>query len=64
MYGTVLHSGLDSESGVFMMRFDRSESRLLTTNCDKTIKFYKEDENATEETHPVDWKPNYKKKRY
>lgn len=55
---------LDSESGVFSMQFDKSESRLLTTNCDKTIKFYREDENATPETHPVNWAPSYKKKRY
>ena len=37
---------LDSESGVFAMAFDRSESRLVTCEADKTIKIYKEDEEA------------------
>merc|ERR1712176_106490 len=55
---------LDSENGIFGCVFDRSESRLLTLNCDKTIKLFKEDDQATPETHPVEWKPDYKKKRY
>lgn len=55
---------LDSENGVFAMCFDKSESRLLTMNCDKTIKMFREDENATPDTHPVEWKPDYKRKRY
>lgn len=37
---------LDSESGVFAMGFDRSESRLVTCEADKTIKIYKEDDEA------------------
>jgi len=28
--------------------------RLITGECDKTIKMYKEDESATPETHPID----------
>jgi pleiotropic regulator 1 len=28
-------------------------NRLITGECDKTIKIYKEDEEATEETHPI-----------
>ncbi|CAK8686552.1 unnamed protein product [Clavelina lepadiformis] len=56
---------LDSESGVFAMAFDRSESRLVTCEADKTIKIYKEDEEATEESHPVNWKPEIvRKKRF
>lgn len=31
-----------------------THSRLITTECDKTIKIYKEDTEATPETHPVD----------
>ena len=27
--------------------------RLITTECDKTIKIWREDENATPETHPL-----------
>lgn len=37
---------MDSESGVFSMTFDQSGSRLITTEADKTIKIYKEDESA------------------
>lgn len=32
---------IDSESGIFSMTFDRSGSRLLATEADKTIKIYK-----------------------
>jgi len=37
---------LDSENGVFALAFDKSESRLVTCEADKTIKIYKEDEEA------------------
>lgn len=37
---------IDSESGIFSTTFDRSGSRLLATEADKTIKIYKEDESA------------------
>jgi pleiotropic regulator 1 len=37
---------IDSETGVFAMTFDQSGSRLLTCEADKTIKIYKEDDEA------------------
>lgn len=37
---------IDSEAGIFASTFDKSGSRLLTCEADKTIKIYKEDENA------------------
>ena len=37
---------LDSESGIFSMTFDMSGSRLITTEADKTIKIYREDDSA------------------
>ena len=37
---------MDSESGIFSMTFDMTGSRLITTEADKTIKIYKEDESA------------------
>ena len=37
---------LDSESGVFATAFDRTGSRLITCEADKTIKIWKEDETA------------------
>lgn len=41
---TIVQPGsLDSEAGIFAMTFDRSGSRLITTEADKTIKVWKED---------------------
>uniref|UniRef100_A0A336K8G0 Pleiotropic regulator 1 n=1 Tax=Culicoides sonorensis TaxID=179676 RepID=A0A336K8G0_CULSO len=54
---------MDSEAGIFAMTFDNSGSRLITTEADKTIKIYKEDETATEETHPINWRPEILKRR-
>ncbi|XP_067013526.2 pleiotropic regulator 1 [Anabrus simplex] len=54
---------MDSESGIFSMTFDQSGSRLITTEADKTIKIYKEDETASEETHPIHWRPEIIKRR-
>uniref|UniRef100_A0A8C2MB03 Pleiotropic regulator 1 n=1 Tax=Cricetulus griseus TaxID=10029 RepID=A0A8C2MB03_CRIGR len=61
-----VHCGsLDSESGIFACAFDQSESWLLTAEADKTIKVYSEDKTATEEAHPVSWKPEIiKRKRF
>jgi len=54
---------LDSEAGIFQMVFDHSGSRLITCEADKTIKIYKEDDSATEESHPINWKPEILKRR-
>ncbi|CAL8144107.1 unnamed protein product [Orchesella dallaii] len=54
---------MDSEAGIFAMTYDLSGTRLITTEADKTIKIYKEDEEATEESHPIDWKPDILKRR-
>uniref|UniRef100_A0A1A9VA04 Pleiotropic regulator 1 n=1 Tax=Glossina austeni TaxID=7395 RepID=A0A1A9VA04_GLOAU len=54
---------MDSEAGIFAMAFDQSGSRLITAEADKTIKIYKEDEEASEETHPVNWRPEILKRR-
>lgn len=48
---------LDCEAGVFSAAFDRSGTRLLTAEADKTIKVWKEDDNATPTSHPVVWDP-------
>jgi len=63
---TAAQSGsIESENGIFAMRFDMSGTRLITVEADKTIKMYKENEEANEETHPLQWKPNiFKKNRY
>uniref|UniRef100_T1GN06 Pleiotropic regulator 1 n=1 Tax=Megaselia scalaris TaxID=36166 RepID=T1GN06_MEGSC len=54
---------MDSEAGIFAMTFDHSGSRLITAEADKTIKIYKEDDEASEETHPVNWRPDILKRR-
>lgn len=54
---------MDSEAGVFAMTFDQSGSRLITCDADKTIKIYKEDDTATEDTHPINWRPEILKRR-
>mmetsp|Transcript_31760 Transcript_31760/g.38369 ORF Transcript_31760/g.38369 Transcript_31760/m.38369 type:complete len:497 (+) Transcript_31760:270-1760(+) len=43
---------LENEGGIFAMDFDVTGSRLITCEADKTIKMWKEDENATPESHP------------
>lgn len=54
---------MDSEAGIFAMCFDQSGTRLITAEADKTIKVYKEDDEASEETHPVNWRPELLKRR-
>lgn len=44
---------LSSEAAIFDIKFDRSSLRMITAECDKSIKIWKEDETATPETHPV-----------
>lgn len=56
---------IDSEAGIFACTFDHSGSRLLSAEADKTVKIFKEDESASEETHPINWKPELlKRKRF
>uniref|UniRef100_H2ST21 Pleiotropic regulator 1 n=1 Tax=Takifugu rubripes TaxID=31033 RepID=H2ST21_TAKRU len=65
IHAAVQPGSLDSESGIFACVFDSSESRLITAEADKTIKVYAEDNMATEESHPVNWKPEIlKRKRF
>lgn len=55
---------LDAEAGIMASTFDRTGLRLITGEADKTIKIWKEDENATPETHPVTWAPTLGRQRY
>ena len=43
---------MESEAGVFAATFDRTGTRLITVEADKTIKMWKQDEDASPETHP------------
>lgn len=59
-----LAGSLDSEAGIYALSYDQSGSRLITCEADKTIKFWKEDENATPETHPVHFRPPKDMRRF
>ncbi|KAG7299205.1 Pleiotropic regulator 1 [Plutella xylostella] len=63
LQAAVQPGSMDSEAGIFAMTFDQSGSRLITAEADKTIKIYREDETASEETHPVNWRPEILKRR-
>lgn len=41
---------IDSEAGIFACTFDQSGSRLLSAEADKTVKIFREYEDASEET--------------
>ncbi|KAI1814624.1 putative pre-mRNA splicing protein [Poronia punctata] len=55
---------LDAEAGIMSSTFDRTGLRLIVGETDKTIKIWKEDETATPETHPLDWKPSLGRRKY
>ena len=55
---------LDAENGIFASTFDKTGLRLITGEADKTIKIWKQDENATPETHPLEWKPTLGRQKY
>ncbi|KAH7441245.1 hypothetical protein KP509_03G030600 [Ceratopteris richardii] len=62
---TIVQPGsLDSEAGIYAMSYDITGTRLVTCEADKTIKMWKEDEKATPETHPVNFKPPKEIRRF
>ncbi|CAA7034474.1 unnamed protein product [Microthlaspi erraticum] len=55
---TIVQPGsLECEAGIYAACYDQTGTRLVTCEADKTIKMWKEDENATPETHPLNYKP-------
>jgi WD40 repeat protein len=46
LQAAVQPGSIDSEAGIFALQYDKSGSRLITAEADKTIKIYKEDETA------------------
>ncbi|CAH2053533.1 unnamed protein product [Thlaspi arvense] len=55
---TIVQPGsLECEAGIYAACYDQTGSRLVTCEADKTIKMWKEDENATPETHPLNFRP-------
>ncbi|KAF2862802.1 WD40 repeat-like protein [Piedraia hortae CBS 480.64] len=55
---------LDAEAGIMSSTFDLSGLRLITGEADKTIKMWKQDDAATEETHPLDWRPTLGRRKF
>ena len=51
-------------AGIYAMSFDVTGSRLVTCEADKTIKMWKEDETATEASHPIQFVPPRDIKRF
>lgn len=55
---------LAAEAGVMCSTFDRTGLRLITGESDKSIKIWRPDDEATEETHPLDWKPTLGRQKF
>lgn len=55
---------LDAEAGIMTSTFDHTGLRLITGEADKTIKVWKQDENATEENYPLDWRPTLGRQKF
>ena len=55
---------LDAEAGIMSSIFDKTGLRLITGEADKTIKVWREDENATPESHPLEWKPKLGRQKF
>lgn len=61
---TAQPGSLEAEAGIMASTFDRTGLRLICGEADKTIKIWKPDDEATPETHPLDWKPTLGRQRY
>jgi pleiotropic regulator 1 len=61
---TAQPGSLDAEAGVMSSTFDRTGLRLIVGEADKTIKVWKQDEEATPESHPLDWKPTLGRQKF
>ncbi|KAK1068792.1 pre-mRNA-splicing factor prp46, partial [Friedmanniomyces endolithicus] len=55
---------LDAEAGIMSSMFDLTGLRLVTGEADKTIKVWTQDESATEETHPLEWRPTLGRQKF
>lgn len=55
---------LDAEAGVMSSTFDLTGLRLITGEADKTIKVWKQDENETPESFPLEWKPTLGRQKF
>ncbi|KAI2601801.1 WD40 repeat-like protein [Hypoxylon sp. NC1633] len=55
---------LDAEAGIMSSTFDHTGLRLIVGEADKTIKIWKQDDKATPDTHPLEWKPTLGRQKY
>jgi len=63
-FSTPQSGSIQAEAGIQACCFDQTGTRLITAEVDKSIKIWKEDENATPESHPLKYKPPKRKSRY
>ncbi|KAI9695620.1 MAG: pre-mRNA-splicing factor prp46 [Candelina mexicana] len=61
---TAQPGSLEAESGLMSSIYDRTGLRLICGEADKTIKVWKQDDNATSETHPLEWKPTLGRQKF
>ncbi|KAI9801949.1 MAG: pre-mRNA-splicing factor prp46 [Sarcosagium campestre] len=61
---TAQPGSLDAEAGLMSSLYDRTGLRLICGEADKTIKVWKEDDKATPESHPLEWKPTLGRQKY
>ena len=61
---TAQPGSLEAETGLMSSTFDKTGLRLICGEADKTIKIWKQDDEATPETHPLDWKPTLGRQRF
>ncbi|KAL8929800.1 MAG: hypothetical protein Q9208_000944 [Pyrenodesmia sp. 3 TL-2023] len=61
---TAQPGSLEAETGIMSSTFDQTGLRLICGEADKTIKIWKQDEEATPETHPLDWKPTLGRQKF
>ena len=52
---TVAQPGsLEAENGIYATAFDLTGTRLVTCEADKTVKIWKQDDDASDASHPID----------
>ncbi|KUJ20582.1 WD40 repeat-like protein [Mollisia scopiformis] len=61
---TAQPGSLDAEAGLMSSTYDKTGLRLICGEADKTIKVWKQDESATPETHPLEWKPTLGRQKF
>ncbi|KAL3420756.1 putative WD domain-containing protein [Phlyctema vagabunda] len=61
---TAQPGSLDAETGIMSSTYDVTGLRLICGEADKTIKIWKQDETATPETHPLEWKPTLGRQKF